>query len=333
MTAGTITPADTSALTSLQAAMVKVPNVTKVLNAGQSSDGQAVQLVALANPAVSGNQDYATDLVDGCARYRERAPARRIAARTWPERSRSPSTSRKRPAIPATRCRRCPLVFVILLLVLIFRSFTLALATVLPAAFSVAIAGPLVAEAAKHGLQVSPIAQLLLIVLVIGAGTDYGLFLVFRVREELRQRPHDTERRAVPGQEQLRRSALADVAHPRPEAREAIVRAVTRVGESISASALTVIAAVLTLLLASFSFYSDLAWPFAIAVAVILVAGLTLLPALLSIRLSLLAVKRTLFKAMFGKPKMHPVEHSGPGQERRLGPGRRPDRAAARPRP
>ena len=52
------------------------------------------------------------------------------------------------------------------------------------------ISGPLVGEAAKHGLQVSPLAQFLLIVLVLGAGTDYGLFLVFRVREELRAVPH-----------------------------------------------------------------------------------------------------------------------------------------------
>jgi len=59
----------------------------------------------------------------------------------------------------------------------------LALVTVAPALISVTIAGPLVAEAARHGLQVSPIAQLLLIVLVLGAGTDYGLFLVFRVRD------------------------------------------------------------------------------------------------------------------------------------------------------
>src|SRR5258707_1212053 len=57
-------------------------------------------------------------------------------------------------------------LFVIVLLVLIFRSLTLAIVTVLPPVLSVRIAGPLVAEAAKHGLQVSPIAQLLLIVLV-----------------------------------------------------------------------------------------------------------------------------------------------------------------------
>ena len=201
-----------------------------------------------------------------------------------------------------------------MLLVLIFRSFTLALTTVLPALLSVSIAGPLVAEAARHGLQVSPIAQLLLIVLVIGAGTDYGLFLVFRVREELRAADHGTAGDNFPGASGVGRSVLSDLAHPRPPARAAIVKSVTRVGESISASALTVIAAVLTLLVASFSFYSDLAWPFAIAVAVILLAGLSLLPALLSIRLSLLAVKRTLFQAMFGRPKLLPWSIQGSGK-------------------
>jgi len=43
------------------------------------------------------------------------------------------------------------------------------------------------------------IAQLLLIVLVLGAGTDYGLFLVFRVRENLREgsEPKDAVREAA----------------------------------------------------------------------------------------------------------------------------------------
>jgi RND superfamily putative drug exporter len=55
------------------------------------------------------------------------------------------------------------------------------------------------------------------------------------------------------------------------------------VGESISASAGTVILALLTLLFASFGIYHDLGVPLAIGIAVMLVAGVTLLPALLSI--------------------------------------------------
>ena len=88
----------------------------------------------------------------------------------------------------------------------------------------------------------------------------------------------------------------------------------TKVGETITFSAGTVIAAVLTLLLASFPFYSDLGIPFAIALGVILVAGLTLLLALLSLRLSLLAQKRTVFQRVFGKPKLLPWSIQGSGK-------------------
>jgi putative drug exporter of the RND superfamily len=313
-TSGPLTSADTAALSSLQKSLATVPNVTKVLDAGVSGDGQAEQLIVLASAAGSGNQSYATNLVDGLRAKITQAhlPAGLSAHVTGDfavqvdQQKASGSTGNK--------VQGLTVIFVILLLVLIFRSFTLAVTTVLPAALSVSIAGPLVAEAAKHGLQVSPIAQLLLIVLVIGAGTDYGLFLVFRVREELRASGHETAGGNFPGKPGAGGSVLADLAHPRPPARDAIVRSVTRVGESISASALTVIAAVLTLLAASFSFYSDLAWPFAIAVGVILIAGLTLLPAMLSIRLSVLAVKRTLFKAMFGKPKLIPFSIQGSGE-------------------
>jgi RND superfamily putative drug exporter len=146
--------------------------------------------------------------------------------------------------------------FILILLLLIFRSLLAPLVTLIPAFMAVAISGPLVAEAAHAGLKVSQIAQLMLIVLVLGAGTDYGLFLVFRVRELLRA-----------GE----------------EPRQAVQQGLIRVGESISFSALTVVAALLSLLAATFQIYSQLGIPLAIGIGVMLLAGLTLLPALLAI--------------------------------------------------
>ncbi len=147
-------------------------------------------------------------------------------------------------------------IFILILLFLIFRSVLAPFITVIPALLSVTIAGPIIGELGNHGLKVSSLSQLLLIVLVLGAGTDYGLFLVFRVRENMRngQANHD-----------------------------AVVNALTKVGESITFSALTVIAALLSLLAATFQIYSQLGIPLAIGIGVMLLAGLTLLPALLAI--------------------------------------------------
>jgi RND superfamily putative drug exporter len=148
------------------------------------------------------------------------------------------------------------LVFIIALLLVAFRALLAPLITLLPAALVLVLAGPVIAEATHIGVQVSEITQILLIVLVLGAGTDYGLFLVFRVREELRRglEPHD-----------------------------AVVKAVSTVGESISFSAMTVIVALLSLVLAQFGLYQSLGPALAIGIGLMLLAGLTLLPALLSI--------------------------------------------------
>jgi RND superfamily putative drug exporter len=148
------------------------------------------------------------------------------------------------------------LVFIVLLLLVIFRSVLAPLITLAPAGVALVVSMRLIGELGAHGLKVSEITELLLIVLMLGAGTDYGLFLVYRAREELR-------------------SGLP--------AKEAVAHALARVGESISASAATVVFALLSLLLASFGLYHDLGVPLAIGVAVMLVAGLTLLPALLAV--------------------------------------------------
>lgn len=148
------------------------------------------------------------------------------------------------------------ILFIIVLLFIIFRAVLAPIITLVPAALALVVSMRVIGELGAHGLQVSEITELLLIVLLLGAGTDYGLFLVFRVREELAmgRDPHD-----------------------------AVAHGLERVGESISASAGTVIFALLSLLLASFGIYHDLGVPLAIGIAMVLLAGLTLLPALLAI--------------------------------------------------
>jgi RND superfamily putative drug exporter len=270
-----LTAADVSAIGALSAQFRQAPRVSAIKDLGRSPDGHADQLVVLATFGGGENQD--TDLVNALRAKISQAHlpaglqahlAGDIAIQVDQQKA-SGNTGNQLEIASA--------LFIIVLLVLVFRSLSLALATLVPAFIAFSISGPLVALAGEHGLKVSPIAQFLLIVLVLGAGTDYGLFLVFRVREELR--------RGLPRH-------------------EAIVRALTRVGESITFSAATVIAALVTLLAATFPFYSQLGIPLAIGIGVMLIAALTLLPALLSFRLAFIEVKKRVFARMFGREKL-----------------------------
>ncbi len=307
-----LTATDQAALTALLHRLGSVPGVVKTADAGRSADGRAEQLMVFVRPS-GGDANQTIDLVKS---LRTAIADAGLPAGLGAHLAGALATQVDQSAASGNQggqVQDFSALFIVVLLVLIFRSLTLSLTTLAPALVSVVISGPLVAEAAQHGLQVSPIATFLLIVLVLGAGTDYGLFLVFRVREELRAGRHEVEGSNHPGSGGLGGSLLGDLLHPRPVARDAIVRSVTRVGESITASAGTVILAMVTLLLASFPFYADLGLPFAIAIAVTLLAGLTLLPALLSIRLSLLAMKRSAFRAWFGRPKLAPWSIQGTG--------------------
>jgi putative drug exporter of the RND superfamily len=307
---GSLTAADTAALTAMQARLKSQPAVVRVIDLGQSATGQggpagqADESMILTHQ-LGGDPNAGTKLIDAL-----RAAIRMTPRPTGLQVHLAGSIAvqvdqQKANGNQGGQIELYSVLLIVSLLVLIFRSLTLSLVTLAPAFLSFAISGPLVAVAAQHGLKVSPIAQFLMIVLVLGAGTDYGLFLVFRVREQLRIAGHE----GGPGT-----SVWADLRRPREPARQAVITSVTRVGESITFSAATVIAAVLTLLLASFPFYSDLGIPFAIAIGVTLLAALTLLPALLSIRLSLLGVKRTLFKRAFGRPKLLPWNIQGAGK-------------------
>jgi putative drug exporter of the RND superfamily len=255
---GPLTEADQAAIARLSGALSRVARVTAVRDAGQSADGRAEQLTVLAALAQSGGLATAQQgsLVAGLRDViRATALPAGLAAHTaGPVATRvdDNATSSK----TGGQVEWFSIIFVIALLMAVFRSALAPLIAVLPALLVVLVAERLTAEAAVHGLGVSQIASLLLIVLVLGAGTDYALFLMFRVREEIRA--------GLP-------------------CRQAIVVAVGRVGETITFSAGILIAALLSLATASFSLYSGLAAPLAIAMGLMLIAGLTLLPALLAI--------------------------------------------------
>jgi RND superfamily putative drug exporter len=253
-----LTGTDQVLVARLAAALARVPRVVSVRNAGQSADGQAEQLTVLAALAQSGGlattqQAHLVAGLRGVIRSAE-LPAGLEAhtAGTVATRVDSNATSAK----TGGQVQWFSIIFVIALLIAVFRSALAPLIAVLPAVVVVLVAERLTAVAAAGGLAVSQIASLLLIVLVLGAGTDYALFLMFRVREEMR-------------------AGLA--------CHEAIVFSVGRVGETITFSAGILIAALLSLVTATFSLYSGLAAPLAIAIGLMLIAGLTLLPALLAI--------------------------------------------------
>ncbi|WP_189261855.1 MMPL family transporter [Streptomyces fuscichromogenes] len=148
-------------------------------------------------------------------------------------------------------------VIILVTLLIIFRAPILAFLPLIVIGVVSAIANGLIAYATKlFGLQANSSVSSILIVVLFGVGTDYFLFLMFRYRERLRGGD---------------------------EPKEAMVNAVARVGEAIASAAGAVIIAFLALVLSTLGFLKQMGPALAIAVSVTLVAGLTLIPAVVSL--------------------------------------------------
>ena len=149
------------------------------------------------------------------------------------------------------------LALILILLLVIFRSPVIALLPLVVIALVSQVATGLISDVNKAlHLNADSSISTILIVVLFGIGTDYTLFLMFRYRERLRA-----------GE----------------DAKQAMVSAVTRVGEVIASAAGVVIAAFLALLLSTLSVLRSMGPALAIAVAVTLIAGLTLIPAVASL--------------------------------------------------
>ncbi len=145
---------------------------------------------------------------------------------------------------------------VVILLLITYRSPILWLLPLMSSGLALAVAEGLIYLLAKQGLTVNAQSAGILLVLVMGAGTDYALLLIARYREELRR--HE-------------------------DRHEAMGVALHRAGPAILASAATVAIGMLCLTAAEMNSTNGLGPVSAIGVLVALLAMVTLLPALLTI--------------------------------------------------
>ncbi len=253
---GSLTSADTAAIGRALGAVAGVPHVTAVVDRGVSSDGRAHRAVIELDVPASSSDPATVRTVAGLRHAVASAGAppglavhvTGAAARAVDQQAQQSKTQ--------TLTELLSVLFIILLLLLTFRSLLAPIVALLPSGIALIAVEPVIAASTHLGVQVSDLTPVLLVVVLLGAGTDYGLFLIFRVREELRRglAPYD-----------------------------AVAFSLEKVGESIAFSGLTVIAALSTVVIATFGLYQGFGPALAIGIAMALLANLTLLPALLAI--------------------------------------------------
>ncbi len=148
-------------------------------------------------------------------------------------------------------------VLILLLLIIIFRSVIIALMPIIVIGLISQVALGLVGAANKaFDLKTDSSIQVILIVVLYGIGTDYILFFLFRYRERLR----------------------AGV-----ESKQAVFEAVERAGEAIASAGGAVIVSFMALILSSLGIFRSIGPALAIAVAVTVLAALTLVPAVVAL--------------------------------------------------
>jgi len=146
-------------------------------------------------------------------------------------------------------------ILVLLILLIIYRSPVAALLPLVAIGCSFLASIGILGFLGQAGVKFFTLTEAYLVVIIFGIGTDYCLFIVSRFREELKK----------------------------SEPKLALNYSMRHIGPVIAASALTVIVAFLCLSLSRFGMNKTSGYALALGIGVTLVAGLTLIPALMSL--------------------------------------------------
>jgi RND superfamily putative drug exporter len=167
-------------------------------------------------------------------------------------------------------------VLLLVILLIIYRSPVAALLPLIAIGCSVLASIGILGFMGQAGVKFFTLVEAYLVVIIFGIGTDYCLFIVSRLREERKKRDPD----------------------------HALEHSMKNIGPVIAGSAATVIVAFLCLGVSRFGMNRTSGFALAIGIGVVLIANLTLIPALVS---------------LFGKHLFWPDWKFGPGREGRFG--------------
>ncbi len=161
------------------------------------------------------------------------------------------------------RAQLLSIFLVVIILLWVFRSPVAPLVPLATIGVAYVTSLAVVSLLARAGMQVSSLYEAFSLVIIFGAGTDYGLLMVSRYREELSLAQNLGYRRDP---ELRRRTTMATVAV---------------LGAVIASSAGTIIVGFTAMSVAQFGMYRTMGPAMALAIAITLFAGLTLTPALM----------------------------------------------------
>ena len=148
------------------------------------------------------------------------------------------------------------IILVVVMLFMVYRSPLAALVPLVTIGLSFLIARGVLGFMADGGLKISNLVEAYLVVIVFGVGTDYCLFIISRFREDIAQES---------------------------SSQVAVFNTMRKIGPVIAASATTVVIGFLALMISHFGMDKTLGPSIAIAVVITLLAGLTLVPALMTL--------------------------------------------------
>jgi RND superfamily putative drug exporter len=210
--------------------------------------------VALVNIAL-GDLEYGEALYNTLEDYLEEHPVEGVNAYVTGALAISQSTAQSGQET-ADSTLWVTVVLVIVLLLAIYRSPVSPLLPLIAVVLAYIISQGIVGILGSLGMPISTYANVLLVVILFGAGTDYCLFLISRFREE-----------------------MADT----PEPKTATTSTIAQVGETLVSSAGTIFVGFMAMSFAEMGLFNTSGPVLALGIVVMLLVGVTFVPALLAL--------------------------------------------------